>query len=536
MEEKRTGRILVVEDRPRWQEALSENLQRAGYTVDTVSSSAQAREYLQTKFYHLIILDIRLDETDQTNTEGMSLLDELNTLLGTSVAIIMLSGYGTKDQMREAFRHFKVTDFLEKQHFDNVKFRQQVQHIFTQEIPINLNLKVYWDNGYRFKDVVLNLKINQHRVEADTPLQARMAIELDDLLCRLFHNAENLIIKPLRPGYSGAGVLWIQPFFKDGGGQAVIVKFGDVRKIDEEYRNFQIHVQSFVGGGRHTAALNLQRTARLGGITYSLLGAKGDQQHFGDFYRHASIPEIKSVINNLFRGTCGAWYANPSKLQPQYLNAEYEKLMGFTLERLKQIIHNDLKSVEVTDRLYFKPLNSERSFKDPIATLMGKHLVRPTYICTTHGDLNSNNILVDQVGQVWLIDFQHTKPSHILRDVANLDAVVRFQLLQAGEASLAERLAMEENLSRIRRFSQLDQLAADFTTDNPALAKAFAVSLHLRQIARQLVAPNPSDDFSEYHIAALYQAFYHVRLSTLMPEQREHALLSASLVVEQLDL
>jgi len=210
--------------------------------------------------------------------------------------------------------------------------------------------------------------------------------------------------------------------------------------------------------------------------------------------------------------------------------------MGFTLERLKQIIHSELKSVEVTDRLQFKQLNDDRSFKDPVATLMGKHLVRPTYICTTHGDLNGNNLLVDQVGQVWLIDFRHTKPSHILRDVANLDAVVRFQLLQAGEASLTERLAMEECLSRIQRFSQLEQMTDDFTTDNPALAKAYAISLHLRRIARRMVAQNPSDDFSEYHIAALYQAFYHVRLSTLMPEQREHALLSASLVVEQLDL
>lgn len=534
--EKRTGRILVVEDRPRWQEVLSENLQRDGFLVDTVSTSAQARQCLQANFYHLVILDIRLDETDQTNTEGMSLLDELNALLGTSVAIMMLSGYGTKEQMREAFRNFKVTDFLEKQNFDNVKFRQQVQHVFATEIPINLDLNVYWHNGYRLKDVVVDLKVNQYRVEPDTPLQDQMATELDDLLCRLFNQAEQLIARPLRPGHSGAGVLRIEPFFKGGGGQAVIVKFGDVRKIDEEYRNFQSHVQPFVGGGRRTAALNLQRTARLGGIVYSLLGAKGDQEHFGDFYQHASIPDIKNVINNLFRDTCGAWYANPGRLQPQYLNADYETSMGFTLERLKQIIHSELKSVEVTDRLQFKQLNGDRSFKDPVATLMGKHLVRPTYICTTHGDLNGNNLLVDQVGQVWLIDFRHTKPSHILRDVANLDAVVRFQLLQAGEASLAERLAMEECLSRIQRFSQLEQMTDDFTTDNPALAKAYAISLHLRRIARRMVAQNPSDDFSEYHIAALYQAFYHVRLSTLMPEQREHALLSASLVVEQLDL
>ena len=95
---------------------------------------------------------------------------------------------------------------------------------------------------------------------------------------------------------------------------------------------------------------------------------------------------------------------------------------------------------------------------------------------------------------------------------------------------------MEESLCNIQHFSHIEDVTANFTTDNPALAKAYAISLHLRQIARQLVAQNPSDDFSEYHIAALYQAFYHVRLNTLISEQREHALLSASLIIEQLDV
>lgn len=532
----RSKRILVVEDRERWREALSDNLQRVGFQVDTAATTEQVREQLNHNFYHLIILDIRLDEADQTNTEGMDLLQELNSMLGTSVAVVMLSGYGTREQMRAAFKDYKVADFLEKQNFDNIKFRKQINELFEQEVPINLGLDIYWQDVSGPEETVVGVEVDRQPIGLNTPLQTHAAAELDDLLCRLFHDANSILVKPLVPGYSGAGVLWVQPFFINGGGQATVVKFGDFRKIDEEYRNFDTYVRSFVGGGRRTEALKLQRTARLGGIVYSLLGATGDyQEDFGSYYRRSQIAEIKEVLDCLFRDTCGAWYASPGRLQPHYLTADYQKVLGFTEEQLTQMIRNEL-AVQANPQLRFNNLATERLFRNPIVAISGRHLVQPTYLCTTHGDLNDRNILVDRVGQVWLIDFRHTGPAHILRDVAGLDAVVRFQLLLAAEATLAERLEMEERLCRLTRFSQVEQLTGAFSTENPALAKVYAISVYLRDIARKLVAQNPSDDFSEYHIASLYHALNHIRFPSLPPEQREHALLSASLLVEQLDL
>ena len=93
------------------------------------------------------------------------------------------------------------------------------------------------------------------------------AEELDDLLCRLFYQATSIIVKPLEPGFSGTRVLVVEPFYeKRGGGQAVVVKFGDYRKIDEEYRNFKDYVQPFIGGARSTTVLERRRTARSSSI------------------------------------------------------------------------------------------------------------------------------------------------------------------------------------------------------------------------------------------------------------------------------
>ena len=134
-----------------------------------------------------------------------------------------------------------------------------------------------------------------------------------------------------------------------------------------------------------------------------------------------------------------------------------------------------------------------------------------------------------------MIDFQGTGQSHILRDIAILDSAIRFQLLPAEEATLRERLHMEEDLCSIERFSQVEQLAAKSPKENQALAKAYATVLHLRTLAGKLVERNPNADLSEYHIALFYTALNTLQFSSLADIQREHALLSASLLVDQLE-
>jgi len=68
------------------------------------------------------------------------------------------------------------------------------------------------------------------------------------------------------------------------------------------------------------------------------------------------------------------------------------------------------------------------------------------------------------------------------------------------------------------------------------LAKAYATIVHLRRLACRLAEHNPNDDISEYYIALLYNALNTLRFSSLQQIQREHALLSASLLVDKLGL
>jgi CheY-like chemotaxis protein len=536
----RKGRILIVDDLEKWRVELVETLQRAGFHAESASNTNEALARLNETFYHLLVLDIRMVEGDPNNIEGITqLLQELvKRGLGEATKVMMLSAYGTLEYMRKTFRDFKVVDFLDKNEFDNQVFLTDVRHLFAEKMNINLELGFHWPQGSRSEQFVLNLEVDDARVSPGTPLQSRLAAELEDLLCRLFYKAKSVLVRPLTPGKSGAGVLRVQPFYAaGGGGHEVVVKFGEAEKIEKEYYNFKEYVQPFLGGWRNTTVLDLRRTPNLGGIIYSLLGASNDQLvDFGDFYSHASVPQIKDALDRLFGDTCAAWYANRGYLQPLDLAEDYQQLIGYEPQQLEQVLFQQIRSVRGKKKLHFKNLKGVRTFTNPLLATDGLPFVRPTYVCTTHGDFNQHNLLIDSTGHMWLIDFQSTGQGHILRDVAMLDSTVRFQLLSAEEATLEERLQMEEALCSIDHFSRIEQLATSFSTENSALAKTYATVVHVRTWAHRLVEQNPSDDMSEYYIALLYNAMNTIRFTSLPLRQREHAVLSASLLADRLGL
>jgi hypothetical protein len=442
---------------------------------------------------------------------------------------------GDLESAVEAFSQYGVKEFQNKRTFNNVKFAQTVEEVWKKNSHIQLDLPIHWQNPQGAAGAALNVRIGGVRVKKDTPLHARLALEVEDLLCRLFFKAEAIVAEPMVRGRSGASVLRVQPVFPAmGGGHSVVVKLGDADDIRKETENFEQYVQAFLGGARSTNIQTTRYTPLLGGISYSLLGAKDDFLDFATFYQRSEAPAIKNILEDLFRDTCAAWYASPGHLQIHELSAEYQSLLKLTPEILEDALRRGLKHIQGKERLRVESLG--RDFANPLLAVAGRKLVRPTYFCTTHGDLNANNILVDVSGSTWLIDFLRTGTGHILRDFAKLDATVRFLLLQPQEASLQERLEMEAALLGVDRFSQVGSLATRLPTANRAVAKAFATSVCLRTLAAEQVLRNPKDDMSEYHIASLYFALDVIRYWDRPAVQREHALLAASLLCEHLGL
>jgi two-component system nitrogen regulation response regulator NtrX len=126
------GKILIVEDFADWRELLTGLLQREGHQVAAVATLQEAHEAIaQTRDLDLAILDIRLVETDETNEDGLRVLGELAESQAFT-RVIMITGHGTMEVQRKAFREFHAFDFFRKEQFDSEDFRRAVHEAVDQ--------------------------------------------------------------------------------------------------------------------------------------------------------------------------------------------------------------------------------------------------------------------------------------------------------------------------------------------------------------------------------------------------------------------
>jgi len=97
------GRVLVVEDVPDVRATLSGLLSDEGYDVRSASSRAEALQILAAECFHVAVLDVRLDESDEDNQDGLLLMHEIRKKYPV-VATIILTGYANVKMVREALQ------------------------------------------------------------------------------------------------------------------------------------------------------------------------------------------------------------------------------------------------------------------------------------------------------------------------------------------------------------------------------------------------------------------------------------------------
>jgi CheY-like chemotaxis protein len=95
------GKVLVVDDLPDWRNTLSGLLVDGGFSVRSVSSVSEALQAIKDEFFHVALLDVRLDESDEDNRDGIKLMHEIKKN-SPSVEIIILTGFADVSMIQEA--------------------------------------------------------------------------------------------------------------------------------------------------------------------------------------------------------------------------------------------------------------------------------------------------------------------------------------------------------------------------------------------------------------------------------------------------
>ena len=157
-----------------------------------------------------------------------------------------------------------------------------------------------------------------------------------------------------------------------------------------------------------------------------------------------------------------------------------------------------------------------------------------------HGDLHPGNILIDESGRSWLIDFDHVREGHVLYDFIRLETLLRLFILggvrrfkQESQGSpsrtdwphpftLAEYAAFEAILVQ----QTLDQSAKSIP--NPDLAKAAEVILAIRRLAQPYLRTRQG--WSEYLIGLFLHNLAQLRFYQDQPQFGIFPFTTAALV------
>ncbi len=163
-------RILVVDDVPDWRATIESILKKVNeYEIQTADSYQEAMEVVKNRETDLVIVDLRLSPTDETDRQGMRLLE---ALAHHRINAIVLTGYPEPSLKQEAEDKYKIFDFIDKgvlannvQRLRDVvreafaileeKYAQKAQLIHDaqalQPVPFSKNLSSWPAKKYRKK-------------------------------------------------------------------------------------------------------------------------------------------------------------------------------------------------------------------------------------------------------------------------------------------------------------------------------------------------------------------------------------------------
>jgi CheY-like chemotaxis protein len=135
MNSRITGRILVVDDQENWRAALTNLLSKEGHVVEVAACFEDAAERISQGVFDLVVLDVRLVDTDIYDVRGLELL-RLAKEQKVAPRAIVLTGYpesirdGILEQYGADVLILKVPPDTKK--FDRAGFKGQVRKLLLE--------------------------------------------------------------------------------------------------------------------------------------------------------------------------------------------------------------------------------------------------------------------------------------------------------------------------------------------------------------------------------------------------------------------
>lgn len=528
------GDILIVENDPLVLEGNRKLFTLEGYRVMTAATAAEALELITYRQVDLAIVDVRLsDDHDTYDRSGIELAEQMPPET-VKLLVSAFDRYVYGPKMPYNVLHF------EKQRGSR-ELVAEVKRLFREVVRRNGALEVVLQGDLTVLALMRQIKVFRNVPEG---LLTAVCEEFTQLLQHLFLRETRVELSYLLPGHGGAGVVLVRPYYP-GKGAYVVVKFGLREAIQQEVNKYREYVEPYIQLNSTDMIGDLVTTKTLAGARFRFVGAyrEGKVQDFATVYNDFGQPDasIQAIIRDLFEDSCGLWYdgKQPWGTVVARLGATetavslYKKQLTLSLPSEWQELRDALDNLLADPSTLFqrhsagqiqlhRPSFAPELLPDPVAFVeqFAEKLPAPTHCSITHGDINSSNVFVDEDGHTWLIDFSRTGWGPALRDTAELESVLLYELLDNPD--IAQRLNFADVVLATNRFSQPLQLPAHLAAQ-PAMARAKSATQQIRYAAAQI---NEGDDMGSYWVGLLFYALKTITWSDITGRGHDHCFAS----------
>jgi len=358
--------------------------------------------------------------------------------------------------------------------------------------------------------------------------------EWDIIARRLYPDAGRVILEPLRGGFSNAKPFRVVSYDRQGKRMLpTVLKVGPTEQITREITAHERFVAPYILNNA-TTIMGTTGFGKSRGIRYNFVGISGPESSLTwltKLYRERSTEELLSLFDTIFTRVLKPWYGQPH-WETIYPYKEHDPLPNFS--RLLDAAEEELGLNRRDDTIHCPEIGL--TLPNPFRFLAEEYPLRRSqsrlwYTGINHGDLNMQNLLLDERENIYIIDFSETRNRNIVSDFARLEPIFKFEMTRLeNECDLEALLEFERGLTGIGSLDEKPPFI--YAGDDPMVERAYRMICRVRQYAKTVVIFET--DLVPYLLAMLEWTYSVMAYKGFPVLRKKLAAYSAGLIVEQL--
>jgi anti-anti-sigma factor len=357
--------------------------------------------------------------------------------------------------------------------------------------------------------------------------------EWDAIIRRLYADCRAVTLTPLHGGYMSKTFRAVAYDHDGRRTLPTVVKIGATAlTAREEQANRQYVARFILNNG--TTVLGGAAEGDWAGLRYNFLGVNGPDSRLvwlREHYLTRPTSDVVRLFESLLTRVLKPWYGQP-KWEQVSLYRDHTPLRLFPA--LLEVAQRDLGFDPDAPVFTCDELGEE--LPSPFHFLAHEFPVRAAqsrlwYTTISHGDLNMQNVLVDERENVYVIDFSETRPRNAVADFARIEPILKFEMIPIDtDEALRLMLQYEVGLTSVTRSG--DPLPFSYRGTDPRVAHAHAVIALLRRCADTVTLFE--QDMVPYWVALLEWTLASVCFVQLSVRQKRYAAISAALICREI--